>query len=116
MEKQGNLPRGRIAWKLGRGSGYGHWHPAERRTWMQGVVASYNRDYGPDTHWIEEEKEVLRKKPHIRKTPLGDYVCRCETMTGRAPTPEDAYKDWKKAMRRYVPEGYWEAYFPGEQQ
>lgn len=114
MEKQGNLPRVRIAWKLRRGPGHGRWYSAERRPWMQRVVASCNRDYGPDTHWIEEE--VLRKKPHIRKTPFGDYVCYCKTVAGRAPTPENAYADWKEAMRRYASPGYWEAHFPEETQ
>lgn len=114
MEKQGNLPRVRIAWKLGRGSGHGCWHPAERRLWMQAVVTTYNRYYGPGTHWIEEE--ALRRKPRMHRTLHGDYVCFCETVAGRAPTPENAYADWKEAMRRYASPGYWEVHFPEEPQ
>lgn len=114
MEKQGNLPRIRIAWKLRGGSGHDLWYSAERRPWVQRVVAACNRDYGPGTHWIEEE--VLRKKPLIRKTPFGDYVCYCERVLGRASTQEDAYVDWKKAMRRYASEGYWKEHFPEEPQ
>ena len=114
MEKQGNSPRIRISWKIGKGSGHGDWHPAGDRSWLQVATAACNRDYGPSTHWVEEE--VLRKKPRLRRTRIGDYICRCETVTGRAWTPEDAYEDWKRVLRWYASEGYWKEHFPNERQ
>lgn len=114
MEKQGNLPRIRIAWKAGKDKSYGKWQAPSCREWMQGVIERLHRDYGPGTHWIEEE--ALRRKPRMHRTLHGDYVCFCEAVAGRAPTPEVAYADWKKAMRRYASPGYWEAHFPDEPQ
>ena len=81
---------------------------------MQDTVTAYNRDYGPGTHWIEEEPR--RKKPRIHKTLRGDYVCFCEADARSAPTPERAYADWKEAMRQYASPEYWEAHFPDEPQ
>ena len=116
MEKQGNLPRIRIAWRLKGPAGHGDWFEGGKldHLLLEGTVANCNSHYGPGTHWIEEE--VLRRKPRMHRTLHGDYVCFCETVAGRAPTPENAYADWKEAMRRYASPGYWEAHFPDEPQ
>lgn len=113
MEKQGNSPRIRIAWKIGKASGHGSWGSADRCLWMPASIAQLNRKYGPGTHWIEREPQ---RKPRLHKTLVGDYVCFCETVAGRAWTPEDAYGEWKRAVRRYASEEYWKECFPNEAQ
>lgn len=113
MEKQGKWPRIRIVWQAEGRTSYGVWQSASRYSWMQEVVAGFNADYGPGTHWIEEE--VPRRKPRMVKC-LGVWRCGDYPAYGISETQEVAYAMWKKNLQENVSKKYWKKYFPDEEQ
>ena len=116
MEKQGNLRRIRIAWEVGKHKSYDKWQAPFYREWMQGVIERLNREYGPDTHWIEEE--ALRRKPKMRKLHCGRWQIwgTHHVRVLELYDPEELYRGWKECLRWRAPTDVWKLYFPDERQ